>query len=121
MTKQSILITYADHGAKPPIYVAGDFTQWEPRELGYIYSLKSDNEEFGYKFFQAFEIEEGTYEYKFVRNNGQWVCSPMFEIGNYQRSIFERFSYSLSDQRCRISEQRPECCGESRAKCRKPR
>jgi hypothetical protein len=86
MTKQCILTTYADHGAKPPIYVAGDFTQWEPRELDYICSIKSDNEEFSYKFFRAFEIEEGTYEYKFVLGDqGPWVCSPLFEIGNYPR------------------------------------
>ena len=68
--KKAVRITYAKPGTRPPIYVAGSFSNpaWQPQEMQY-----TTNEQGEHAFTKEVEIEEGKeYQYKFRIGEGDW-------------------------------------------------
>ncbi|KAL9121997.1 MAG: hypothetical protein Q9187_001446 [Circinaria calcarea] len=67
--KQAVTITFSSPGAKPPVFVAGTFTEppWEPHELSFEICTPEDGQ--GdlpeYHFFKTFDVAAGEYQYKF--------------------------------------------------------
>lgn len=84
--KHVVTITFSSPGAKPPVFVAGTFTEppWEPHELGFeICTPKDGNGHVPeYYFFKNFDVAAGEYQYKFRLGPGDWwVCDENEEIG----------------------------------------
>lgn len=85
---QTVTITYANVGVRPPVFVAGSFTdpKWQPQELGY--SVESaDSKVSGplqtqYQFSRSFNISPGRWQYKFRLGLGEWwLCDENAETG----------------------------------------
>lgn len=80
MGQRSIVITYRKAGTKPPVFVAGTFSDpaWQPYEM----SVSSDAS--GELSFEKFvTVEAGTeLQYKFRLGNGDWwVCDDSVTKG----------------------------------------
>lgn len=63
-------VKYVLPGTKPPIYLAGSFSDpaWHPHEMEY--AIQEDGE---YAFHREIQVEEGTeYQYKFRVGQGDW-------------------------------------------------
>lgn len=73
MAQRQIIISYRKAGTKPPVFVAGTFSDpaWEPHEMGC--SVDSLGE---YTFEQVVSVEAGAeLQYKFRLGAGDWwVC-----------------------------------------------
>lgn len=91
---QNIKITYVSPRARPPIFVAGSFTDppWQPQELEYVLEQPDDigtdiqSETSQYRFFRTFQVEEGRWQYKFRLGFGDWwVCDEHTEKGELRR------------------------------------
>jgi hypothetical protein len=84
-----IKITFSSSGAVPPVYVAGAFTKppWHPTELESEKSSVDDAVGVDeYVFWKDFEVEEGSWQYKFRLGDGEWwVCDGNAEIGTVLR------------------------------------
>ncbi|MCJ1310565.1 hypothetical protein MMC25_004230 [Agyrium rufum] len=72
-SERNVYISLKHAEAKPPVFVAGAFTNppWEPRELKH---RAVDNSE-EYEFVASFPAKEGQYQYKFRIGTGDWwIC-----------------------------------------------
>ncbi|MCJ1465495.1 hypothetical protein MMC07_004113 [Pseudocyphellaria aurata] len=85
---QNIRISYVSPGARPPIYIAGSFTDppWQPEELDYVLEQPGDmdsgtpSECSLYRFVKSVQIGEGRWQYKFRLGLGDWwVCDEHTE------------------------------------------
>lgn len=68
--KTKATITYAKPGTRPPIYLAGSFSNpaWQLQEM--LYTTKENDE---FEFYKEYEIESGKeYQYKFRVGEGNW-------------------------------------------------
>jgi len=69
MTESATTIAYQRAGTIPPIFVAGSFCEWQPQELDH---REVEGE---YQFSKSFNIQPGTYQYKFRLGHGDWwIC-----------------------------------------------
>ncbi|KAI9737173.1 MAG: hypothetical protein M1834_000766 [Cirrosporium novae-zelandiae] len=78
--KHKITITYSHPDTRPPVFVAGSFTNppWQPIELGISPKANVDNSI--QQFSKTFEVDEGRYEYKLRLGPGDWwVCDESVE------------------------------------------
>jgi len=68
MSLHLVTISYLQRGAKPPIFVAGNFTTpgWQALELDYV-EMKGD-----FEFFKDLYVPPGKYQYKFRKGHGNW-------------------------------------------------
>jgi len=69
MATQKVTIKYALPGTKPPLYVAGSFSDpaWQPQEMQY--TVKEDE----YEFHKDIQVEAGhEYQYKYRVGPGDW-------------------------------------------------
>ncbi|KAL9614632.1 MAG: hypothetical protein Q9167_000920 [Letrouitia subvulpina] len=77
---QTVDITFASPGARPPVYVAGSFTspEWVPQEMEYALDKEyepSSRNDLNYLFSKRFDLLPGRYSYKFRLGDGDWwVC-----------------------------------------------
>lgn len=63
-----VTITYHQPGTRPPVFLAGDFSQWNPQEMSY--STTDAGEHF---FTETIKVPEGTeIQYKFRLGPGNW-------------------------------------------------
>lgn len=70
-TLASTTITYHKPGTRPPLYVAGTFSDppWQPQEMDH--TARDDGE---YDFRKEIHVEPGsTIQYKFRVGDGEWV------------------------------------------------
>ena len=78
MAASNVTISYQRLGTRPPMFVAGSFTEplWVAQELD---QRDVDGE---YIFSKAFEVKPGTYQYKFrVGYSDWWICDEANETG----------------------------------------
>lgn len=62
-----VTVTFASPGAQPPIFVAGQFSEWQPQEMEFT----SDNGE--HKFYKELIVKSGgEFQYKFRIGHGDW-------------------------------------------------
>lgn len=87
---QNIRISYVSPEARPPIFIAGSFTDppWQPEELDYVLKQPDDiesgtpSELSQYRFAKSVQIGEGRWQYKFRLGLGDWwVCDEHTEKG----------------------------------------
>jgi len=72
--KHEVTVRYQNAEAKPPVFLAGSFTdpQWDPQEM------QCDDE----MFFKSFQISAGEWQYKLRLGTGDWwVCDENQPIG----------------------------------------
>jgi hypothetical protein len=72
MAPKTVVVTvkYDKPGTRPPVYLAGSFSdpQWQPEEMRY--TSNGDND---FQYYSTFEVEEGQeYQYKFRIGEGDW-------------------------------------------------
>ncbi|KAK3676086.1 hypothetical protein LTR78_003836 [Recurvomyces mirabilis] len=67
--KQPVIVEYTSKGLQPPVYVCTSLSdpQWSAVEMDS--EGKDDGE---YRFYKAFQAEEGEYQYKFRLGPGDW-------------------------------------------------
>jgi hypothetical protein len=74
-----VKIQYSHPETKPPVYVAGDWNNWEPQEM--IVS-KSRTDDGHLIFLQDCNLEPGQHQYKFRLGSGDWwVLDETAETG----------------------------------------
>lgn len=87
---QNIQISFVSPGARPPIFVAGSFTDppWQPQELDYVLEQPDDMrrgtepEPSQYRFVKTVQVGQGRWQYKFRLGLGDWwVCDENTEKG----------------------------------------
>lgn len=62
-----VTINFASPGSQPPVYVAGEFTDWDPEEMDY--SIHEGE----HRFRKDFTVKSGiSYQYKFRLGPGDW-------------------------------------------------
>ena len=63
-----VTITYHQPGTQPPVFLAGNFSQWTPQEMSY--TTTDAGEHF---FTETIKVPEGTeIQYKFRLGPGDW-------------------------------------------------
>lgn len=87
-----LTITYHQPGTQPPVFLAGDFSQWAPQEMSY--STTDAGEHF---FTETIKVPEGTeVQYKFRLGPGDWwALDETAEKGRLPSLVF-RFCSTLA-------------------------
>lgn len=68
--KVSVILTYANSGVQPPVFLAGTFSEpaWHPWEMDF-----TTDENGEHRFHREVQVDEGgEFEYKFRIGNGDW-------------------------------------------------
>jgi len=68
--KVSVTVKYSKPGTKPPVYLAGSFSDpaWEPQEMHHTIDENGE-----YEYHKEVEVEESKeYQYKFRIGDGDW-------------------------------------------------
>ncbi|EXJ89187.1 hypothetical protein A1O3_02252 [Capronia epimyces CBS 606.96] len=63
-------ITFDQAGIQPPVYVAGVFTDWSPKQMNHETIEKDGALESHFSY--TFDLEPGEYQYKFRLGPGDW-------------------------------------------------
>lgn len=77
--KVPVIVTFSSPGTKPPVYVAGEFTDWQPEEMEY----STEAEE--HHFHKQFMLKSGArFQYKFRLGPGDWwVLNENAPVGEF--------------------------------------
>ncbi len=68
--KVPVTVEFNDAGARPPIYLAGSFSEpaWDPQEMEFV--VVGENE---FRFHKEILVDEGgQFQYKFRIGEGDW-------------------------------------------------
>jgi ATP-dependent RNA helicase MRH4 len=82
-SKVPFTISYSKFGTRPPLYVAGTFTdpEWAPQEMQHV---PGTNGELIFKA-EVFVVPGKDYQFKFRLGDGNWwALDENFPIGNVQ-------------------------------------
>ena len=98
LRKHTVRISLQSPGTKPPVYIAGSFTDpsWDPLEMEYRpRSQEKDREPSNeLEFYGMYNVPEGNHQYKFRLGDGDWwVCDESSETG---MPVKHRYKLSLN-------------------------
>ncbi|OQV11063.1 hypothetical protein CLAIMM_14965 [Cladophialophora immunda] len=107
----AITITFEKDNVQPPVYIAGSFTEWSPREMSFETAPTTGSTQ--NVFLYKADLEPGDYQYKFRLGPGDWWAldesSPTAndEQGNVNNVI---------SVKAQVSESPPEDASEQISK-----